>query len=237
MPVREVHKSWAASLVGSCSSFRIELALLFSTRIPPSAGPLNFRGENTDQDQVTSIKRYGVKAFLMIARTARRVENAQTGGQGPPLLSPPLRLEQRLLVKEVLAQAGADAAQIGDTVGELLDRLHLLRQVVRLEVVGKLRVVVLRGNGVQVQQRLVDRLLQLQSGLHRLQAAGPALLDRLGNVLEDDATTAQVLVLHQLLRVLALLFAGGGEELLKAGQGDVVAVEVERLVVCWKREK
>ncbi len=142
-------------------------------------------------------------------------------------------LAEGVSVEEVLAQAGTDAAQLGDVVRKLLDRLHLLRQVVRLNEVRHLRVIVAAGDVVQVQQRLVDRLLQLQGGLHRLQAAGPVLLDRLGNVVQDDATAALVHELHQLLGVLALLLAGLLEELFKAGQGDIVTVKVESLM-CWQ---
>ncbi len=142
-------------------------------------------------------------------------------------------LAESVSVKEVLAQAGADSAQLGDVVRKLLDGLHLLRQVVRLNEVRHLRVIVAAGDVVQVQQRLVDRLLQLQGGLHRLQAAGPVLLDRLGNVVQDDATAALVHELHQLLGVLALLLAGLLEELFKAGQGDIVTVKVESLM-CWQ---
>lgn len=51
-------------------------------------------------------------------------------------------------------EAGPDALQLGDVVAQLLLRLDLLPQVLRLQEVGHLRVVVLAGDLVQVQERL-----------------------------------------------------------------------------------
>jgi len=81
---------------------------------------------------------------------------------------------------------------------------------------------------LEVDDRLVDGLLQLKGRLHRIQRRSPFVLLRTRNVLQDDATAARVLVLHELLGVLG--FFGGGllEVLGEAGKGDVIAVEVER---------
>lgn len=132
-----------------------------------------------------------------------------------------------VLVEEILAKTAAHSAQVGDIVRQLLDRFHLLGEVVGLEKIGKLRVVVLRRDRVQVQQRLVHGLLELQRRLHSLQARTPVLLDGLWNIVQGDATAALILELHQLLRVFALLFARFAEELLKARQSNIVAIEVK----------
>ncbi len=76
---------------------------------------------------------------------------------------------------------------------------------------------------------LVDRLLQLQSGLHRLQRRAPLVPVRLGHVLQHDLPSPLVLVSHEELRVLALLVGALLEELGEAGEGDVLALEEEAL--------
>ncbi len=86
-------------------------------------------------------------------------------------------------------------------------------------------VVVVRGHVVQAQQRLVDGLLQLQSGLDGLQSRGPFILVGLGYVLQDDLSTTLVLILHELHRVLALLVGILFEELEEAAKGLVFSVE------------
>ena len=65
-------------------------------------------------------------------------------------------LAVELLIPQVNAKAFADAVELGDHVGQLLDGLDLLAEVLALQKVGHLRVVVAVGNLVQVQQRLVD---------------------------------------------------------------------------------
>ena len=134
-----------------------------------------------------------------------------------------------LLVEEILAETFAHSAQVGYIVRKLLDGLHLLSQVVGLEKIGKLRVVVLGGDCMQIQQRLVHGLLQLERRFHRFQARAPLLLDRTWNVGEHDATAPLVLECHQLFSVFAFLFAGLFEKLFKTWQSDIVAVEVESL--------
>lgn len=61
---------------------------------------------------------------------------------------------QGLAVELVLAQATAHSVQVGHVARQLLDRLDLLGEVVRLEEVAHVRIVVLAGHGVQVEQRL-----------------------------------------------------------------------------------
>ena len=50
---------------------------------------------------------------------------------------------------------------------------------------------------VQVQQRLVNRLLELKGRLHGFQTAAPLVFGRPLDVLEHDAAAAVVLKFHQ----------------------------------------
>lgn len=121
-----------------------------------------------------------------------------------------------------------------------------------------MRVLVLRGQLVQVQQSLVDVLLQLQSALHGLQAAAPLVTVRLLHrkethqhavctayiqqrapvrtqpctnldVLEEDASSSLVLEGQQLLCVLPFLVAVLLEEMAEAWKGHIIPGEVESL--------
>ena len=114
--------------------------------------------------------------------------------------------------------------KLGHQVAELLDILHLFLEVLALDEVAQLRVVVLLGDLVQVQQALVDGLLQLESGLDGIQ--GGIVLHPVGlvHVLEDDPPSPHVLVLDESHAVVALLVRAGLEELGEPGQGDVVTV-------------
>lgn len=92
-----------------------------------------------------------------------------------------------------------------------------------------LPVVPLGGQLVQLQQGLVDGLLELQGGLHGLQARAPLVLGGLGDGLQHHPAPALVLVRHQLLGVLGLLVRALLEELVEPGQGHIVTVKVAGL--------
>jgi hypothetical protein len=132
----------------------------------------------------------------------------------------------QLFVNDVLSKAGSGPLEFGEEVAELLDTLHLLLEVLSLEEVGELVVVVVVGDGVQVQKALVDGLLESEGGLDGLDGAAPLVLLGPFDVLEDDAAAASVLVLDELFGVLALLVGSLEEEFGKSGQGYVVAVKV-----------
>lgn len=92
-----------------------------------------------------------------------------------------------------------------------------------------MEVPVIVGDLVEVEEGLVHRLLQVQSGLDGVLAAAPLVLGRLVDVLEHDATAAVVLKLHEGLGVLELLGGGLAEVLGKAGESHVVPFKVKGL--------
>jgi len=171
-----------------------------------------------------TIRCYIHRRYIKAINTAYRARLLEPCGR-QTWLGGSLVLE--FLVKEEFSDAGADALETSDEVSDLLDSFHLLGQVVRLNHVAHLGVLVGVGDSVQVQQRLVDRLLQCKGSLHGLQTGAPLISLRLLDVLEHDATSTLVLKLHQDLSVLTFLLAGLVEELGEAGQGDVIPVEVE----------
>jgi len=110
-----------------------------------------------------------------------------------------------LLVDDVDAESVAGALELGDDVADGLDALHLLVEVVALQEVAEVGVALLPRLPVQVKQRLVHRLLELEGGLHGLEGAAPLHGSGLGDVLELDSATAAGLIFHQFHTVLALL--------------------------------
>merc|ERR1711862_1023828 len=73
---------------------------------------------------------------------------------------------RHLLVDDVDAESVAGALELGDDVADGLDALHLLVEVVALQEVAEVGVALLPRLPVQVQQRLIHRLLELEGGLH-----------------------------------------------------------------------
>merc|ERR1719290_284541 len=84
------------------------------------------------------------------------------------------------------------------------------------------------GQRVEVDDRLVDGLFQLQGGLHRVQGGSPFVVLRPRDVLQDDATTARVLELHELLCVFRFFGRCLLEVLGESRQSDVIPIEVQR---------
>jgi len=107
-------------------------------------------------------------------------------------------------VHHVKAKAGSSTLDLGDLVGNLLDALDLLVQVVGLKEVAEVGVIVAVSGGVEAQQGLVDGLLQLEGGFHGLQRGSPLHLLRLGDVKEDALSTTLGLVLHKLHSMIPL---------------------------------
>jgi len=138
----------------------------------------------------------------------------------------PSRLRE-LLVDRVLAEPWSHALELRHQIAELFDALNLLAQIVALQKVGHVRVRVAAGDAMQVEQRLVHMLLQLQCCLHGVHAA--TVLETLGRlyVLKDDAATTHVLKLHEFLGVLSLLIRLLLEELGETLECHVVAIKVE----------
>merc|ERR1711971_529308 len=132
-----------------------------------------------------------------------------------------------LLVKEEESKAVSDPLQLCDCVSDALDGGHLILQ----ELVYKVREVRVslgvRGLG-DLEQALVHHLLQLQGGLHCLEATAPLHAHRLGDIPEDTATTSLALIGHQLHPILSLLLRLLRKVSRKARQGLVVSREVVR---------
>merc|ERR550532_388500 len=132
----------------------------------------------------------------------------------------------KFFIDQVLANTRSIALQPGEQVTQLLDILDLLSQVLGFDEVAHLRVVVLAGHPVQLQQSLVHVLLQSKRRLHSLGRRAPFVTLRASHVLELYAATAFVLELHEGLGVLVLLVRALVEELGEALERDVVACEV-----------
>lgn len=136
-----------------------------------------------------------------------------------------------MLIKQIFAETAADATQIGHIISQQLDRLNLFGKEMGLQKIGKLWIVVGAGNAMQVQQRLVYGLLELQCRLHSLQARTPILFDWLRNIVQDDTSAPFILKLHQLFSVFAFLFAVFAEKFFKARQSNIVTIKVESLEI------
>ena len=161
-------------------------------------------------------------------------------------------LAQGLAVEVVLSVAGTDPLENGHVVAQLLDTLHLLVEELALDEVGHLsakirkkrringvcgakggetyvEVSVLVGHLVQVEQRLVNGLFQVEGGLDGVLAAAPLVLGRLFDVLQHDPPAAVVLKLHEDLGVFQLLARGLAEVLDEARESHIVPFKVEGL--------
>jgi len=82
------------------------------------------------------------------------------------------------------------------------------------------------GGLVEVQQRLVHVLFQVQGHLHGLKSGAPLVIVWTLDVRENNATTTLVLELHQLLSVFAFLLTGLLEELVESTQGNIIPVKI-----------
>merc|ERR1712037_505372 len=93
------------------------------------------------------------------------------------------------------AESVSGSLHLGDQVADGLDAFHLLTEVLRLKEVTKVSVALVPGHLVQVEEALVDRLLQLKSGLHGFEWSSPLHGCWLGDILEDHSSAPLVLVL------------------------------------------
>lgn len=132
-----------------------------------------------------------------------------------------------LLVEQVLAQSSSNSLQLGDIVAQLLDGLDLFLQEVAFNEIGQLRVTMLVSNGMQIEQGLIDSLFEVQCRLDSIQCRLPVVHSGTRNVLQNDPSASLVLILHQLLGMATLFVRLGTEELVEAGQCDIIAIEVE----------
>jgi len=127
------------------------------------------------------------------------------------------------------AESVSGSLHLGDQVADGLDAFHLLTEVLRLKEVTKVSVALVSGHLVQVEEALVDRLLQLESGLHGFKWSSPLHGGWLGDVLEDDSSAPLGLVLHQLHAMGALLPGLRLEMSSESVEGLVVPVEPRTL--------
>ena len=114
-------------------------------------------------------------------------------------------LRGELLVDDVDTESVSGPLHLGDQVSQVLDGLDLLLEEGSLQEVGQLGVVVLTGGSVDLKKRQVDLLFEVEGGLNGLEGGSPFVVVGLGDVLEDDAASPHVLVLHELHGVLAFL--------------------------------
>ena len=96
------------------------------------------------------------------------------------------------LVHDDFSESGPGSGDSGDEISDGLDAFDLLLEEA-FEEVGHHAVGFAVGESVEIDDRLVDRLLQLQRRLHRVQRSSPLVGLRLRDVLQHDASTARVL--------------------------------------------
>jgi len=133
-----------------------------------------------------------------------------------------------LLIEDVLPEPGGTGAlEARDHVGDLLDRLDLLAEVLGLQEVGEVGVGVGVGQLVQRQQRLVDFLLEVQRRLQAGERPVPLLARGRVDLGEEHSAAALVLVLHQLHGVLPLFVTLVLHELGHSIEGNVIPLVVE----------
>merc|ERR1712083_748263 len=95
----------------------------------------------------------------------------------------------------------------------------------KLKEVTKVAVALVSGHLVQVEKALVDRLLQLESGLHGFKWCSPFHGCWLGDVLEDNSSAPLGLIFHQLHAMGALLPGLRLEMSSESVEGLIVPVE------------
>ena len=127
------------------------------------------------------------------------------------------------------AESVSSSLHLGDQVADRLDAFYLLAKVLRLKEVAEVTVALIPGHLVQVEKALVDRLLQLESGLHGFKWSSPFHGGRLGDVLEDNSSATLGLVFHQLHAVGTLLAGLRLEVSSESMEGLIVPVEVRTL--------
>ena len=127
------------------------------------------------------------------------------------------------------AESVSSSLHLGDQVADRLDAFYLLAEVLRLKEVAEVTVALIPGHLVQVKKALVDRLLQLESGLHGFKWCSPFHGGWLCDVLEDNSSATLGLVFHQLHTVGALLTGLRLEVSSESMEGLVVPVEVRTL--------
>jgi len=132
----------------------------------------------------------------------------------------------QIFVIKMLSQARSNSCQPGYVVSNLLDSLNLFIQEV-IKVVGHVLVPALPRQFMQVNDRLVHRLLKFKSSPHGLQAGAPFIAFWFLDVLQHNATSSLVLKLHQFLGMILLFISGFLEELVEPRQCDIVPVEVK----------
>mmetsp|Transcript_27816 Transcript_27816/g.56336 ORF Transcript_27816/g.56336 Transcript_27816/m.56336 type:complete len:217 (-) Transcript_27816:22-672(-) len=147
---------------------------------------------------------------------------------------------RRHLVLEFLVDvphsvAGSNTADLRHVRRHLLDRTDLVTEVL-LDLVAELRVVALRSQVVHLLQLAVHKLLELECELEGVEGVGGAVHPRElhlrhCNRLQNHFAATNVLILHELLCVRALLKRLVREEGSKALQPDGVPIKVGKKCV------
>merc|ERR550534_414634 len=125
------------------------------------------------------------------------------------------------LVHDDFSESGSGPGDSGDQISDRFDALNLLLQEA-LQEVSQVAVVFASGERVEIDDRLVYGLLQLQGSLHRVQSTSPFVLFRLGDVLQDNAAATSVLLFHELFGMFCFLGGCFLEVLGQSRKSDVV---------------
>merc|ERR1719326_2698983 len=129
-----------------------------------------------------------------------------------------------LPVDLVLSTSWAGTHELAHERGDLIDRIHLAGQVLRLEEV--LEGGILLRRAVEGQQGVVQIHLHRACVFQGVKATGPLAARGRRNLLRDVTPTPLVQVLDKLLGMSFLLVAVPVRPLGEAGQRDVCTVEV-----------
>jgi len=131
-----------------------------------------------------------------------------------------------LFIKHVFSEARSNTLKISDIIGKLLDTFHLFLQILGFDEIAHLSIAMRGSNSMELKKSLVDGLLHLKSSLHGVDPRAPIVQTGFGDVLEDDATSSHVLVLHELPGMFPFLVGLLEEELVEPRESYVVPVEV-----------
>jgi len=133
----------------------------------------------------------------------------------------------QIFVVQKFPETRSGATQTGHVVGNLLDSINLLFQKF-IQKLGHVVVTLFTSKHMQVDDRLINLLLEIQSAFHCVQTGSPFVLFWLLDVLQKDASSTLVLKLHELLSVLILLVCCFLEIIVESRQCDVIPGKVER---------
>ena len=135
----------------------------------------------------------------------------------------------KILVELVDTESISDADQVGVVFGQQVDHSSLFSQQFLFQKVGQMRIVVIAGQLVQVQQSLVVLFFDFQRQFHCGQRRSDFVLGRPVDGGQENSSAAQVLVADEFLCVLVLVIGTFFEITGETSQGDIIAIEISSL--------